>query len=222
MTDTTNIADTTPGVRGQTRSTWRDESHLRGLLLKLIRQHPDATRDGLEDLFLGKAKGPSFHAKPAHEALIDEALRRAFDNDFNEIHKAYRRRRKPVRFSDEEATAAEHGLATVVLLDLVMPNGKKLRDCTGDEAGEAGGWLLKVKERVGASSATRSARSSWRSYSLQDDRRAADVRDSRRPDHRARDRSRDAARLGCTARLKGEEEKKWKRPREGTTVPYSS
>ena len=37
MTDTT-IA--TPGIKGMTRSTWRDETHLRGMLLKLISQAP--------------------------------------------------------------------------------------------------------------------------------------------------------------------------------------
>ena len=36
-----------------------------------------------------------------------------------------------------------------MLLDLVQPNGKKLRDCTGDECSQAGGWLVQVGNRVG-------------------------------------------------------------------------
>jgi hypothetical protein len=47
-------------------------------VLKLITQHPDATRDELEAMYLAKAK--------KKEALIDEALRRAFDNDLARVH----------------------------------------------------------------------------------------------------------------------------------------
>jgi hypothetical protein len=67
------VTDINPGTRGQTRSTWRDETHLRGMLLKLMTTHPDATREDLEEMYLIEAK--------AKEALIDEALRRAFDNE---------------------------------------------------------------------------------------------------------------------------------------------
>ena len=62
-----------PGVRGHTRSTWRKETHLRGVLLRLITQHPNATRDELEAMYLTTTrKVPT---------LVDEALRRALDND---------------------------------------------------------------------------------------------------------------------------------------------
>jgi hypothetical protein len=146
MTDTT----TTPGTRGHTRSTWRDVTHLRGLLMKLIRMHPDAERDELQELYLAEAKGPKFHAKPQHEALIDEALRRAFDNDYALAHQPARPRRPRAVVSDADLAAADQRLQTIILLDLIQPNGKKLRDCTGTECGEFGGWLIKIRDRVGA------------------------------------------------------------------------
>jgi hypothetical protein len=34
------------------------------------------------------------------------------------------------------------------LLDLVMPNGKRLRDCTGLECRETGEWLSRMGERL--------------------------------------------------------------------------
>jgi hypothetical protein len=142
--------NTTPGVHGQTRSTWRDDNHLRGLLLKLIKQYPNATQEELQKPYLAKAKGSKFSARPGNEALIDEALLRALDNDFDQIHKAYRRRKPTITLSDEEVAAAEQRFAKILLLDFVLPNGKKLRDCTGSECAAAGGWLLKVAERVGA------------------------------------------------------------------------
>ena len=42
--------------------------------------------------------------------------------------------------------------AQIILLDLVLPNGKALRDCTGRDckqmSGKMGGWLQKIAERV--------------------------------------------------------------------------
>jgi hypothetical protein len=35
------------------------------------------------------------------------------------------------------------------LLDLVMPNGKKLRDCTGEEVAELGAFFNKLGHAVG-------------------------------------------------------------------------
>jgi hypothetical protein len=128
-----------PGVKGQTRSTWRDPTHLRGLLMKLVRLYPDASRDELEELFLIEAK--------TQDSLIDEALRRAFDNDFARMEQPSPRPRK--KLTEAEIAAAAERLKAIVLLDLILPNGKKLGDCTGKECRAAGGWLIEVGARVG-------------------------------------------------------------------------
>ncbi len=39
--------------------------------------------------------------------------------------------------------------AKVILLDMVQPNGKKLRDCTGIYCTQAGGWLTEVGRIAG-------------------------------------------------------------------------
>jgi hypothetical protein len=135
MTDTTVI---TPGIKGVTRSTWRDATHLRGMLLKLITQNPDATRDDLEEMYLAKAKKKS--------ALVDEALRRAFDNDLARVQQPARPQR---RTSATDVAAVADNVKSIVLLDLILPTGKALRDSTGKECNRAGGWLMKVAERVG-------------------------------------------------------------------------
>jgi hypothetical protein len=138
MTDTT-IA--TPGIKGMTRSTWRDETHLRGMLLKLISQHSDASRDELEDMYLTKAR-----KKPA---LVDEALRRAFDNDLARVQQPARSPQR--RTSAAAVTALADKIKTVVLLDLMLPTGRKLRDSTGRDCLKAGGWLIQVAQIVGDS-----------------------------------------------------------------------
>ena len=134
----TNIQTNIPGIKGQTRSTWRDITHLRGMLLKLMTQNEDATREELEVLYLAKAKKTP--------ALIDEALRRAFDNDLSGIQRPLAKRRI---ISKQEVTATVERLANVVLLDLILPNGKALRNSTGKECRQAGGWLTKIADRVG-------------------------------------------------------------------------
>jgi hypothetical protein len=111
------------------------------MLLRLITQHPDATRDELEAMYLAKTKRVP--------ALVDEALRRAFDNDLARVQQPARPR-QPV---SAEAAAAAERLQNIVLLDLVQPNGKKLGDCTGRECRQMGGvWkasLTKIADRIG-------------------------------------------------------------------------
>jgi hypothetical protein len=88
-----DIQTNVPGIKGQTRSTWRDTTHLRGMLLKLMTQNENATREELEALYLAKARKTP--------ALVDEALRRAFDNDLSGIQRPPAKR----RISKEEIAA---------------------------------------------------------------------------------------------------------------------
>jgi hypothetical protein len=65
----------------------RDDD-LRGLLRKLIKLHPEADRGELQELYLAEVKaGPMFRASVHNEVLIDEALRRAFDEDMDRIER---------------------------------------------------------------------------------------------------------------------------------------
>jgi hypothetical protein len=78
--------------------------------------------------------------------LVDEALCRSFDNDLMRVQQSARTRSQ--RPSAADITTTTQRLA-VVLLDLIMPNGKTLRNCTGRECRQVGGWLTKVADRVG-------------------------------------------------------------------------
>jgi len=136
----TNInIDPIPGERGQTRATWRDVTHLRGLLLRLVQENPDAGREEVEPLFVAKVEMSA--------ALIEEAARYAFDNHWKAVTGP---KRKPAAKITAAAVAAvAENVRRVVLLDLVLPCGKKLRDATGKECKQAGGWYIKVGDKVG-------------------------------------------------------------------------
>jgi hypothetical protein len=146
---------TNPAVRGSTRATWIDESRLRGMMLQLLKQFPNADREAILAKFLTKARRSS--------AMVDEGLTRIFDIDWRIIHRSMAReetksekvkraaeqQRAIRRVSKTELTKANKLLVSLVLLDLVQPNGKKLRDCTGVECKSFGGWLTKIGDRVG-------------------------------------------------------------------------
>jgi len=160
-----------PSIRGQTRGTWRNETTLRGVLMRLIQNHPDWDKTQIRDLFLEKTE--------MVPQLIEEALVRAFDNDWAAIHKPKPREHTPdyeddvgneaaealpmvkpkqqrSKPSPEQVAAEANAVVTTVdlvkdlmLFDLIQPNGKKLRDCSGTECGEFGGWYLKLRDRFG-------------------------------------------------------------------------
>jgi hypothetical protein len=147
MSDThTNV---TPGVRGQTRSTWRDETHLRGILMRLISENKDASREEIEAMYIAKCE--------MVPKLIEEALRRSFDNDWKQFQKPTVARR-PVRTEEEiaatkaEIAAAVERVKEIALLEWAMPNGKTFGDCTGQEVQQFGSkvapWLAKVVSKV--------------------------------------------------------------------------
>lgn len=142
MTDTTTI---NPAIRGQTRSTWRDETHLRGVLLRLMTQYPDITRDELLEKYLAKVKGRGFRASPQAEALVDESLTRSFDNDLRLIQQPVRPRSQ--RSAEAVAAHAEQ-VRNIIIADLVQPNGKRLRDCTKAELIPTHGSNAKLIERL--------------------------------------------------------------------------
>jgi hypothetical protein len=140
---------TNPGTRGQTRSTWRDETHLRGILMRLISENKDANREEIEALYIAKCE--------MVPKLVDEALRRSFDNDWKQFQKPAVARR-PVRTEEEieaakaEVAAAVERVKEIVLLEWIMPNGKAIGDCTGKEVKQFGDkvapWLAKVAAKV--------------------------------------------------------------------------
>lgn len=51
------------------------------------------------------------------------------------------------------ATMKEKLRESLVLMDLTLPNGKRLRHCIGADCTRAGGWLAEVGRRVGARNA---------------------------------------------------------------------
>jgi hypothetical protein len=129
-----------PGRRGQTRSSWRDATHLRGMLLRLMQKFPNFNRDDrdeLEEKFLAKLR--------RSPDLIDEAGRYWLDNNLAKASTPVQPRRS---FTKSVAAIADQ-VRDAITLNMMMPNGKKLRDCTGVECVGFGQQYIRLGEHVG-------------------------------------------------------------------------
>jgi hypothetical protein len=55
---------------------------------------------------------------------------------------------KQAELAETLKEAAKAALTKIVLLDLIQPNGKPLRDCTGAECAKSGGWLTRIAAMI--------------------------------------------------------------------------
>jgi hypothetical protein len=132
--------DSNPGTDSGTgrkkRKTWRDTTSVNGLLRYLMQKHPDASREEIAADGLVKLK--------RMPDLVDEAGRHLIAEELNKLYRPRpspeeRRRRAEARKAAgeaEEAAAAIllESLTGSSLLNEMQDNGKRLIDCTTDEA----------------------------------------------------------------------------------------
>ena len=114
---------TNPGTRGATRETWRTMP-LRSLLQHIIEEHPTWTRDDQCKLYVERVS--------EDPRLTEEAARRCFDNDYmNLIRMRPAPRPKSGQPSPEFIAIRDHFFKTMLSMDFILPNGRRLQDATG-------------------------------------------------------------------------------------------
>jgi hypothetical protein len=125
-----------PGLSGATRQSWRN-ANPRVLVRSIIERHPGLDRQRQFEIFLLEAS----------EEVKINAMLYCFNNTCASYQKQTKEKRDAAKQKrDAEVVAIKQ---RIQLLSLVMPNGKRLADCTGSECVQFGGWALKVGERVG-------------------------------------------------------------------------
>jgi hypothetical protein len=75
----------------------------------------------------------------------------AFDNALRALHNE-KKQRPATKQASKSAAIHARLVAQIkgrVLLKLKMPNGKELRNCTGDECSHFGGWLKRIAIVIG-------------------------------------------------------------------------
>jgi len=145
------------GIRGATKQSWAG-ANPRDLLKKLIEEHSGADRPALFRMFIDR-----LNEEPDADDYKQTIIEYWFANNYHSLVGAAVA--PPAEKRSIETTTATTMVrervrekiregAQIVLLDMVLPNGKALKDCTGRECRELapriGEWLERVAKKVRA------------------------------------------------------------------------
>ena len=110
----------------------------RKLVLTLIEDHPNKAKEALFERFREVVES-------------DDDLRRAVEWYFfnNVFEQAAKKKRNGCKDRSRIEEAAKAIVRQIVMLDLMMPNGKPMRDCTGSEMAQFGTRFKRIAEQVG-------------------------------------------------------------------------
>jgi hypothetical protein len=135
------------GVTGAKRQSF-SRSNPRELLRTLVEQHPQWSRERIFSELRDRVMGAR------DKAYLDTILEYWFANNYHslvpEVDRAERQAARSKAASDVKAAIEDH--IKIALLDMMMPNGKPLRQCTGLEcarfSSKIGAWLLRISKQI--------------------------------------------------------------------------
>jgi hypothetical protein len=142
------------GSTGAFRATWRKDNP-RSLLEAIIAKNPKANEEKIHAMFWREIEDD--------KQLLRACVEYWLDNNYRSLS-IEKQKTRPLAGAQKSAQdAAVQGVvkeirqriaieAQIVLLDLVMPNNKKLADCTGVECLSFGGWMAAIAKQVPATS----------------------------------------------------------------------
>lgn len=124
------------GTYGAKVQSWR-RANPRDVLKALVESNPGADEGALLKMLRDRLE------EDDGRDYLDSIVEYWFINNYNSLVP-----RSPARRINVESVKAgiKKSAVKMVLMDLVMPNGRTLRDCTGGECAAFGGWY----ERIGA------------------------------------------------------------------------
>lgn len=134
------------GYHAATRQSWQRES-IRTTIAELRDANPQATEDRLIKLFAERMK--------EDDDLLNAAAEYAVINAVNSITRtsAARQPAKPeerAARAQQQTALVENIKGQIMMLNMEMPNGKRMRWCTGAEMVKFGGAFTKIGKKVGS------------------------------------------------------------------------
>jgi hypothetical protein len=148
-------ADTDPGMTGRTgaaRISW-EHYNPRDLLIRLMRANPDAGEQALAVILRESVLGDeSDYLLPILLYFVRNTVSALNRERAAEERKSHQHDEDPdpkIAEAKAKIMARIKAEAEKITLDLVMPNGKPLRDCTGEDCSHLGGWGRRLAVRVG-------------------------------------------------------------------------
>jgi hypothetical protein len=142
------------GTQGAKRTSW-GKNNPRELMLRIRRRNPTADINEHFAAFLEELEKPRnrkyqlgideyFHTN-AYHALVKEEREAAKTKPSPEEIEAERKRQEmECKAHDAAAEAIISGVIEASLLNIVMPNGKQMRACSGDYMSNVGGWYGRI------------------------------------------------------------------------------
>lgn len=120
------------------------------LLGEVLRDYPNATEPKLRAVFTSLARDSDQIATQIIGAWFDRYRSRHRYDSEAEQQRRDRREEQQQRAQARAIEARElaNTVKEIILLDMVTPSGKKLRDLTGRECGGLGGWFAKLADKV--------------------------------------------------------------------------
>ena len=119
---------------------------VRNLFANLIETHPDSSETELVALCAEQIRYDEDYAVAAAQYIVRNSL------EARENQKKRTRQRSPavVAATQQAITHAVQSVKEqIMLLNLEMPNGKRMRWCTGAEMGKFGGAYVRIAKKVG-------------------------------------------------------------------------
>jgi hypothetical protein len=132
------------GTRGATYQSWHGDA-IRVIFREIQQEHPRADEKRLIKLLAERLSEEPDAAKAAAEYIVKNMIG---------VQRAYsaRPRRTPEEQAQREAeytAAAQTGVNKILLLNYPMPNGKRLRHCTGTYLKKLGGAWTRIGAKAG-------------------------------------------------------------------------
>lgn len=135
------------GSKAATRQRWDRKIAIQPIIKELRDEHPRANVDKLVKLLVERLREDD----DALVALAEYAVR----NALNSLEGYVRRERagvmphQRIERAADIAAAAKEAVDRILLLNLEMPNGKRMRYCTGEEMGKFGAGYSRIAKKVG-------------------------------------------------------------------------
>src|SRR5262245_10718011 len=137
------------GVQGAKRQSWQENP--REILRRLLEKNPSWGRGQLLDEFKRLVENSPSHL----EAIIEYWFSNNYYSLLERPDRSDERRQRQASQTSQFRKALNEKIddrVKVVLLDMQMPNGKPLRNCTGTEckalSGRMGAWLLRISKQM--------------------------------------------------------------------------
>lgn len=150
------MTDMNLGTSSAKRATWREED-TRPLLQRIINTHPRADDKELFKFFWKEVEDDKDHLRSIALYWFELAMLALRRNNAEQRKDAEQQRQAAQKAAQQATQKAKTALkerlnneARILLLEMLMPNGKVLGQCTGAECRTFGGWFAALARKVPA------------------------------------------------------------------------